>query len=55
MLPNFYPEVEGLRNDYFCTVAFVRTMINHFKNKNEKRSEGAEHDVKNFNEDIIGN
>ena len=25
------------------------------KNKNEKRSEGAEHDVKNFNEDINGN
>ena len=25
------------------------------KNKNEKRSEGAEHDVKNFNEDVIGN
>ena len=24
-------------------------------NKNEKRSEGAEHDIKNFNEDIIGN
>ena len=24
-------------------------------NKNKKRSEGAEHDIKNFNEDIIGN
>ena len=27
----------------------------HIVNKNEKRSEGGEHDVKNFNEDIIGN
>ena len=25
------------------------------ENKNEKRSEGAEYDIKNFNEDIIGN
>ena len=30
-------------------------MQDHNSNKNEKRSEGAKHDVKNFNEDIIGN
>ena len=29
--------------------------LNQIKNKNEKRSEGVEHDVKNFHEDIIGN
>ena len=32
--------------------------INYYEydeNKNEKRLEGAEHDIKNFNVDIIGN
>ena len=33
------------------------TELNNYilRNKNKKRSEGAEHDVKKFNEDIIGN